>query len=137
MSRLQRILIGALAGSLLTLILHPASRRYILTPFLDIGSAEQLYISPWVPRNLGVLPVPNDTLNASLWTQAGAELLDSGKSLDSKRLAQLIEVCQASASGEPDNAYWRQMEAAFLWEARRQAEALAAWKQGALCGRWN
>ena len=120
MNRLRRIGIGALAGAVATLVIHPISRRYVLTPFLDLGPSAQLARSEWLPRNLQVLPAPADTVNASLWMQSGAEILATSRSISPKNLSRLIEVARAAALGEPENAYWQQMDTVFLWYSGRR-----------------
>jgi hypothetical protein len=137
MSRWRKIGVGALAGALLTLLLHPVSSRYMLTAFHRLGPCPELRQTPWLPRNLDVLPTPEDTLVAGLWMQSGAEILVRGKRIDGPDLWRLVAVAEAAAKGDPDNAFWPQMETVFRWEAKDRQGALQAWLRGSRLGQWN
>jgi hypothetical protein len=137
MNRFSRIGIGALSGALITLSLHPLSQRYVLTPYLDVGSSAAMARTVWLPRNLDVLPAPKDTLIASVWMQAGAELLARGDKLKEDEILRLLAVAGAASEGDPDNAFWPQMEAVYLWQAGQKEKALESWHRAARCIQWN
>lgn len=137
MNRLRRIGIGALLGAVLTLAIHPISRRYVLTPFLEIGHSEAMSKTIWLPRNLNVLPVPRDTLIASVWMQTGAEMLVAGREIPPGDLERLIEVAEASAKGDPDNGFWPQIDAVFLWKAGKKDRAMQQWFRASHATQWN
>jgi len=137
MNRLRRIGIGALIGAILTLALHPISRRYVLTPFTEIGRSQAMGQTLWLPRNLNVLPVPRDTLIASVWMQTGAEILVAGRTISPGDLDRLIEVAEASAKGDPDNAFWPQIDAVFLLKAGKKERAIQQWLRASHATQWN
>src|SRR5687767_14361237 len=137
MNRLRRIGIGALIGAILTLAIHPISRRYVLTPFLEIGRSEAMSQTLWLPRNLDVLPVPRDMLIASVWMQTGAEMLVAGRAMSPGDLTRLIEVAEASAKGDPDNAFWPQIGAVFHLKAGNKERAIQQWLRASHATRWN
>ena len=137
MNRSGRILFGVLAGALLTLVIHPVSRKFIILPFMELGASDSLANSIWLTQNLDILPAPNDTLSASIWVQAGAEQLVRGKKISSDNLVRLIEVSQAAARGEPNNGFWLQMKAVFCWESGERERAREAWLQASRASAWN
>ncbi|HRK22954.1 MAG TPA: hypothetical protein PLX06_14145, partial [Fimbriimonadaceae bacterium] len=132
-----RIAVGALLGAVVTLAIHPLSQRYVFSAYRDIGPSEVLRSSPWLAKNLKVLPKPTNTLEASLWMQVGAELLVEGTSIPTKDMESLIAVSTAAARGDPDNAFWPQMRAVFQWNAGLEREAVESWKQAANALQWN
>lgn len=137
MERPGRIAIGALLGAMVTLAAHPLSKNYVLTPYTDVGSSRTIRESTWLAKNLTVLPEPENTLQASLWMQVGAELLMKGESIDRDDLDALAEVAGAAARSEPDNAFWLQMRAVFEWNADKLEAAVASWKQASTALQWN
>lgn len=137
MNRLGRTAAGALVGIVATILIHPASRRFVLLPFLDLGPSVQMDRTEWLPSNLGVLPSPQDTLQASLWMQVGAEMITQRKPIEPEDLNRLIAVAEASSQGEPENAFWLQMKSVFLWESGRREEARQAWIHASLALSWN
>lgn len=128
---------GALIGAVATLAVHPLSQRYVLSPFRDIGPSATLDASPWLANNLTVLPEPQNTLQASLWMQVGAENMTEGRTISPENLKSLIAVASAAARGDPENSFWLQMKAVFQWNAGQEEEAVASWKQASLALHWN
>lgn len=137
MERRGRIAIGALLGAVVTLVIHPLSQRFVLSPYRDVGPSVSLDASPWLAKNLTVLPDPQNTLQASLWMQVGAEMLTQGRAIGRDDLESLIAVATAAARGDPDNAFWPQMKAVFLWDGGQIPEAVASWKHAATAIQWN
>lgn len=137
MNRSGRILFGVLAGMLLTLVIHPVSRKFIILPFMELGASDSLANSIWLTQNLDILPAPNDTLSASIWVQAGAEQLVRGQKISPDNLLRLIEVSQAAARGDPNNGFWLQMKAVFCWESGQREKAREAWIQASRASAWN
>jgi len=97
------------------------------TAFVETGPSKRLSNSPWLTDNLDVLPNPTDTLQASLWMQAGAEQLASGKRLSAADLRRLVQVAEGASRGEPENAFWIQMAAVFHWELGNREIARQRW----------
>ncbi len=137
MNRWGRVAIGALVGAILTLFLHPGSARFLRTAFVETGPSIRLSDSEWIPDNLGILPIPENTLQASLWMQSGAERLAEGKKIEPADLERLVQVAEGSARGEPQNAFWLQMDAVFLWELGRKEQARQRWEHASRASSYN
>jgi hypothetical protein len=137
MSPSARAFYGALCGALLTLFIHPVSRPYMLASFMKWGPCSVFASSYWIPENAAMLPQPSEVLESSLWMQAGAERLVRRQGLSEADLDKLVRVAQMQAEDEPQNAFWRQMEAVFLWESGDREKAAQAWLRAANADRWN
>ena len=137
MSPAARAYYGAVLGALLTMVVHPVSRPYVLSGFLHWGDSPAAHTTPWIVGNVPRLPVPKSALDASLWLQAGAERLWARRPPSDAELESLIEVARSAGLEEPENAYWTQMEAVFLGVLGRLQEADRAWMRAARAARWN
>ncbi|MCB8932357.1 MAG: hypothetical protein M9921_08830 [Fimbriimonadaceae bacterium] len=137
MSRAARAYFGAMLGALLTLFWHPISRPFLWNGFSHWGASAVARSTPLIAGNLVRLPVPKSELDASLWLQAGSERLWVHRPPSDADRENLVLVARNAAVHEPENAYWRQMEAVFLGSLGRQEEARKAWVQAAKAVRWN
>lgn len=137
MSRAARACFGAMLGALVTLLWHPVSRPFLLAGFTQWGVSEAARTTPLIAANLRQLPIPKSELDASLWLQAGAERLLERRPPSDQDKENLVRVARNAALREPENAYWRQMEAVFLGTLGRDREARDAWVQAARAARWN
>lgn len=123
MNHIWRAIYGAAFGALGVLLLHPQSRPFLLTSVLHWGESRTFRQSPLIVGNRPVLPTPATTLDAGTWMQTGATklALQAGSKagtdahISRKNFEQLISVARWAAKQEPDNAYWPQMEAVFLY----------------------
>lgn len=137
MSRASRAYFGAMLGALLTMLVHPISRPYVVAGFLHWGNSPAAQTNPWIVGNSPRLPVPKSTLDSSLWLQAGAERIWARRPPSAAELGSLCEVARQAGFDEPENGYWTQMEAVFLGAQGKLPEADLVWKRAASAARWN
>lgn len=64
-------------------------------------------------------------------------MLVSGKDISKGDLERLIEVAGASGKGDPDNAFWPQIEAVFLWKSGKKEQATQQWLRASHATQWN
>jgi hypothetical protein len=137
MSATLRAFYGALVGALVVLLVHPYSRPYLLQGVWFLGDSPFLRRTNMLPENLDTLPEPKTPEDAGLWVTTASTRDMSGRKLSQDELLLVLEVVQAAAEQDPDNAFWRQAEAVFLWKRGNDAEARDAWETAALASRWS
>ncbi|MEX2244194.1 MAG: hypothetical protein WD716_10155 [Fimbriimonadaceae bacterium] len=137
MSPTLRAFYGALVGAFIVLLVHPLSRPYLLQGVLVFGDSPFLRKTEMLSENIPTLPEPRTLEDASLWVVTALERDFSGRDLSGDDALLLVEVVQAAAERDPDNAYWRQSEAIFQRELGNDDAALRAWRTASLAGRWN
>jgi hypothetical protein len=137
MSATLRAFYGALVGALAVLLLHPYSRPYLTQGVWFLGGSPYLRETQLLPENLKTLPEPKSLEDAGLWVVTACQRDLSGDKLNEDELLLLLEVVQATAVLDPDNAFWRQAEAIFQWRLGNHDAALRAWETASLAGRWN
>src|SRR3954464_6249668 len=106
MSRGWRAFYGAAIGALIVLLLHGASRPFLLTSLLHWGPSKAFSSSKLLLENYPVLASPTTPLEASLWMQAGAEKLRNKLPIQKSEFDQLVTVADRAADLDRDNAYW-------------------------------
>lgn len=136
MSPLQRGLVGAAMGSLAVLAIHPGSRPFLLSTFSGWGPGRTLRSSPLIFSNLTTLPQPNSPVAASLWVDAivAASRNGTATSLDFERALSCVTIM---SNRDPDNAFWRQIEAVIRSKIGDEDAAESAWLQASKAARWD
>ena len=129
MTPLGRGLLGAVFGTMMTLVAHPATRPFFLAPFRRVNLA-QIDIKP-------VLPAPVDSTAVAFWLETAAEKLQDGGKLTPTELDTLTKLSSEASASQPDNAFWPQMEAVFLSRQGREQESRAQWVKGSSRSSWN
>lgn len=140
MTRAARAYYGAGVGALVSLLIHPVSRPYMIAPLRNLGSSEALASTLWVPSNLDRLPRPasrGDTETFALWILAGTDALRSRRPLTEVQSMRISEVAGLGAIADPNNAFWTQIEAVFAKESRQRQDVLKLWRRASLAGSWN
>ncbi|HZH97913.1 MAG TPA: hypothetical protein VEX38_03000, partial [Fimbriimonadaceae bacterium] len=137
MSGFSRALYGAVIGGLATLLLHPLSRPFLTTTFLRLGVSREMAASSWLVENNSKLSTPANLLQSSMWMEAGAKKIRTRGGITAPELQGLIDTAHQAAEEDPDNGYWRQMEAVFLAAKKDKKGAWAAWRKAANCARWD
>ena len=137
MSPSLRAFYGVLVGAFLVLLLHPFSRPYITQGVWVLGDSPYLHQTASLPENLGALPEPRTFEDASLWIVTACEREFGGRKLTREQTLLLVEVAQAAAERDPDNAYWRQAEAVFQRRLGNEEVSIKAWRTASLASRWD
>jgi hypothetical protein len=121
----------------------------LLTTLLHWGNSVTFSKSDLLLENYQVLPIPDDLNEASLWMLAGVKKIAMREIISSGDFDKLIAVAHQAGDRDPDNAYWRQMEAVFLQHslkvfkhspaetARLHQELLNCWITAAKRKRWD
>lgn len=132
-----RALAGVLAGTLVVLILHPASRPFIGQGFVLPGASRFLQTTDSLPENLDELPPAKNQEDAALWMLTACERMARRRLLSSSEWARAAELAQRYGAEDPTNAFWPQMEAMALWRIGRVEDARSAWRRAARARRWD
>lgn len=126
MTRSVRALIGAALGAALTLLLHPASRPYVFSPF----------VSP-IPRfSPPQKEIPRKLDDLADWMTAVGDRFVSRNRLTPLELKNAVAAAEVGAELEPRNAYWRQMLACLYHNLGDEAEAKNQWSIASNCDVW-
>jgi len=126
-----RALLGALIGAVITLIAHPASRPFLIGPFIESGSllnSPRFSLPTTFPQ---ALPDPNDDISASLWIHVGAELVRKREKVTDEQLASLVKLARIRGSKDLENSFWKISEAVFLDKLGKPKAAVLAWREAA------
>ena len=137
MSNFRIGLAGALVGALLVLLVHPVTRPFVQNGLWRFGESPASKSSPVISQNLEFLPEAQDTVTAALWITEGFRQLSANKTLEATDLLTLVEIAQASADREPNNAFWKQAEAVYQAELGNDEASLRAWRQAARLDVWD
>ncbi len=137
MSPALRAFYGALIGALTVLAAHPFSRPYLLQGVWFLGESDFLRETPALVDNIESLPEPKSLEIAGLWVESACERELSGSRLDRQQALLMVEVVQAAAEIDPDNAFWKQSEAVFLRRLGNESAAADAWVRASVASRWN
>lgn len=140
MNSLARALLGVALGSCLTLLIHPASRRFMsgLLP-----RPQETAVVSEVAGAAGNLREPHSLADAGLWLQLGCQRLDSTKPLTKEELKTLVRIARAvsvwktDSSNEFENAFWPQMAAVFLDQLGDAKGARKEWAIAARRAAWR
>jgi len=132
-----RAFYGALLGALAVLLIHPASRNY-LTPGIWLAPrSEFLEETDALPDNLTELPTPDSLENVAFWLIVGCEREVLRQPLNHDQALLMVEFARAGAERDPDNAFWRQVEAVFQHKLGNEDAARQAWLVASFAGRWD
>lgn len=137
MSPAVRAFYGALVGALSVLLIHPYSRPYLLQGVWFLGDSHFLRSTTALADNIETLPEPRSLEDASLWVVTACERELAGKKLTNKQAILMVEVVQAAAEIDPDNAFWKQSEAVFQRRLGNDEAAVEAWTRASIASRWN
>ncbi len=132
-----RAFYGAAFGSVLTLLIHPASRPVMLAYWYQPSSLVERASNAYTYQGSAVLPAPKRLEDASLWVQMGADRTRRAARPDTGELKSLLRVVDAAALAEPENAFWKQMSAVYLRDSGKYAQARAMWIAASKCRSWN
>jgi hypothetical protein len=136
---LQRAFFGALAGALVVLVFHPVSRPFVLSGMPAAPSAAYLGTTDVLVENIASLPPPTTLPERAVWLEVGAAHEMAGRRLRRDQASLLATVAADGAEQDPENAMWRQAEAAYLLLAGGDdtARAAEAWHRAGQRLRWN
>ncbi len=134
MSAGVRLFFGALLGALIALLAVGTSRQVILDPWIRPHPSSVIQNSPWSARSADQGPPPRSVEAAAFSLLLACEELSERRTLRPTDRALLRDVARAQADREPENAFWRQMQA--LLEPDLVA-ARKAWFRAARSNAWN
>ncbi|MGV3616853.1 MAG: hypothetical protein ACO1SV_16120 [Fimbriimonas sp.] len=135
MTSLGRALAGAAFGALLTLMLHPVSRPFLLSTAYRVPPDK---LERCLDSATAQPAPPQDLIGASLWVQLALERIAATDApLRPKEMQTVLKIAEAAAERDSDNAYWNQARAAMLLPAGQPMEARAAWIRASRAVQWN
>lgn len=135
MTSLGRALAGAAFGALLTLLLHPVSRPFLLSTTHRVEAAE---FQRCLDTATNDPAPPEDLLGASLWVQLALERLNAQDApLRPKEMQTVLRIIESAAAHDVGNAFWHQSRATILLAAGQPLEARAAWIRASRGSKWE
>jgi hypothetical protein len=135
MTSLGRALAGAAFGALLTLLIHPVSRPYLLSAAYRVPTER---LQRCLDSHTAQPSPPEDLLGASLWVQLALERQAAQDApLRPKEIETVLRITEEADEKDPDNAYWKQARATMLLFAGQPLEAQATWIRASRALRWN
>jgi hypothetical protein len=137
MSATVRAFFGALVGALIVLLAHPYSRPYLLQGTSILGESDYLRETSRLAENIDTLPQPSSLEEAGLWAMIACQRTLTSHDLTREEAVLVIEVIQQAAESDPDNAFWRHVEAVLQLEIGNTEVAIEAWRQASLASRWS
>jgi len=147
MSRFWRAFYGAAMGALLVLMIHPASRPFLLTALSKWGSPKTFQNNSLILESQSALPLPSTLVDASIWMQEAAVRVRKPQTIQPGEWSSFFNVAAHAAQQDPDNAYWVEMQAVLtnaLGKASPAAErdrlrslAIEEWGKAARLSRWD
>ena len=129
MTPLGRGLLGAVIGTMITLVAHPATSPYFTAPFRTVSLA-QIKVRP-------ALPAPVDPASAAYWMETAAEKLQHGTSLSPDELDTLTKLSAEASVSQPDNAFWPQIRAVLLYYQAKGDLARQEWFKASRRSSWD
>lgn len=132
-----RAFYGALLGALVVLLVHPASRHYLTPGIWMLSDSGFLRETDALPENLTALPEPDSLEDTAYWLITACESEISGQPLDHDQILTIVEFAQNGAQQDPDNAFWRQIEAVFLLKLGNMDASRKAWEVASSAVRWD
>lgn len=128
-----RAIYGALLGSILTLLIHPTSRSFLVGAF-EVSRNPALRAKTELPGAFpDKLTDPKDAIMASLWIHVAAEKLLAHDEVSPKELDALISLSRNWQRRDPTNAFWRFAVAIFLDREGKKDEARREWVAASKC----
>lgn len=135
MTSLGRALAGAAFGALLTLLLHPVSRPFLLSA---ANRVQPSHLQRCLDSATNDPAPPEDLLGASLWVQLALERITTQDApLRPKEMETVLKITEAAAARDLDNAFWNQARATILLAAGQPLEARASWIRASRAAIWN
>lgn len=134
MNTAGRACLGALIGAIITLIIHPASRPFMLAASTEIPPAK---VKACLDHDTDAPPVPHDTAGASLWMELAANRIITHHPLREGELQTMLQIADRASEVESENAYWPQMKAVLLSWAGKPQPAYEAWRRASRSTFWN
>ncbi len=122
MTRAQQALVGALAGSLAVLSLHPVTRPLLLDPLVSNA-----------PVTRAAAPSGIDLGSAAL---TFARAVSAHEAISTDSCLTMVEAAQRAAERDNQNAAWPAVEAYFQDKLDNQEAAEAAWRRAASLRFW-
>lgn len=133
MTRTSRVLLGASIGAVLTLLLHPASRPYLLNPFFGPKASSVRRIE----QEDGRPKAPTTVQEGAQWAEVAAEKMATLHSLSKKELVSLRGVVLEGRRRDPTNAFWTQMDAVVEHALGNDKAARQSWIAGSRLSAWD
>jgi len=136
---IRRAALGALAGSVVVLAIHPVTRPMVLGSLERSAYLRFLDTTPALFQNIPELEPPKTLAETALWLQVGAEYELTGRKIGPEKSAVLANLAAGAGIQDPNNAMWPQAEAAFRWRESGKVDArvLDAWKRAGNRLRWD
>ncbi len=134
MSPWIRALVGATVSALVTLIVHPVSRPYMVGV---TSRASPTVLSKCIDSNALTLPSPNTLTQASLWMQLAAAKIASHEALSDKERVTVLAVAQRASERQTTNAFWLQMQAIIYADQGLLGQATTCWLRASQCQQWD
>lgn len=129
-----RILAGALAGCLLVLLAHPATRAFFRLTGSEMTLA-RVNALRYGPDNR--LPTPSTPVGRALWVEAASERVSRGIPLSRTEWATLQSLLQQAERAEPNNSFWTQAYASFLATRAELNASRDRWERASRASAWN
>lgn len=126
MTRTGRALLGAALGAALTLLVHPASRPFLLSAFLT-PTHKVAARQRGIPKNLAEL---------SDWMLAIGERYEHRNPTQLTELQNALVAAKEGERLDPQNAFWPQMIAALQFQLGQPDEAKRSWIRASVQNRW-
>lgn len=136
MSPWRRALVGVALGSLLVLMLHPASRPFF-SGYLRLGDSRWLATTDLLPEGVTLVKEPASLDEAAYVLLVAAEAELRNERLTDEDFRRLSRIATSWQRKDPDNAFWLQMNSYFLARLRRTAQADESWIAASRAARWD
>lgn len=137
MTRIQLGLIGAVAGALLVLVIHPITKPIVQNGLFKFGIPSVILESPEVAQNSKTLPDPDSLIRAAWWINEGCKSIVNKSGLSTDQILTLVEISQQSYESDKKNAFWKQSESVFQNQLGNIAAARNSWQLASQCKQYN
>lgn len=125
--KLRNSLLGALFGSLVVLLLLPASRPLYMDAVLPSALDRALAQAARYATGKVLVDPSQSASHAATWINLAADRLNRRLPVTTEELETVHQLAVAEESADRENAYWFQVDAAILDQLKRYPEADAAW----------
>lgn len=136
MSPWRRALVGVALGSLLVLMLHPASRPFFWG-YLRLGDSRWLATTALLPEGVTLVEEPTSLEDAAYVLLIAAEAELRGEKLTAEDWRRLSRIATEWQRKDPDNGFWLQMNSLFLARLGQTAPSDQAWIAASRAARWD
>lgn len=137
MSPWKRALLGAAIGAVLVLIAHPATRPFYMALITHAGPSPFFEETPLRLQPNPPLEKPKSLADAAYWMLVAADADQRRVRLPEKDWKNLLALARKCAKEDPENAFWKQMEAVFAWRLGNRKASLDAWRRASRANRWD